>query len=162
MHYTLRHLVDVPDAVDVLESAFVAEWEPWYGPDGGGDARADLLACSSRTLLPLCLVAIDAAGVVAGTAALKDESVGSEYGYGPWLAALLVRPEHRGRGVARMLIAAIEREARAVGTAALYCSTETLGCVLVQRDWAPVGSAQSLRGEIPIYRLVLDAERAGA
>ena len=72
------HLTDVPDAASTLVDWFVAEWEPWYGPAGAGDAAADLAACRGRDDLPVCLVAVDGQGDVLGTAALKDESVGSE------------------------------------------------------------------------------------
>ena len=69
----ILHLIDAPEAVPVLARWFVEEWEPWYGPDGAGDAQADLAACASRDELPICLVALSQEGDVLGTAALKPE-----------------------------------------------------------------------------------------
>ena len=118
-NFRIAHLIDAPGAAPVLARWFVAEWGPWYGPGGDGDAEADLAACRVRDALPLCLVALGPGDVVLGTAALRDESVGSELGVGPWLAGLLVAPEHRGRGVGAALVAAIEGEAANLGFAAI-------------------------------------------
>jgi len=107
------HLLEVPEVVPTLVRWFIEEWGPWYGPDGPGDAHADLAACGSRDALPICLVAFGMDGELLGTAALKCESVSSEIGAGPWLAVVLVGANHQGKGV---------------------------------------GTAQSIRGEVAIYR----------
>lgn len=91
-------LADASFAIPVLSRWFVEEWTPWYGPGGNGDATADLQGCCHRDRLPLAVVALDDSDRVLGTAALKNESLGSELGYGPWLAAVLVggiSPERR-------------------------------------------------------------------
>ena len=106
------HLLEAPGAVDTLAEWFADEWAPWYGPGGEGDAEGDLAACRSRDALPICLVALSESGDVLGTASLRSESVGSELGVGPWLAAVLVPREHQGQGVGTALVAAIEAEAR--------------------------------------------------
>ena len=149
----IRRLVDTPAAAPVLAAWFAAEWAPWYGPEGPGDAAADLAACSSREALPICLVALGAADQVLGTAALKAESVGSELGVEPWLAALLVGADHRGRGVGTALIAAIEAEAWRLGFPALYTSTDSAEGLLLRRGWQAIGSSESLRGAVAVYRL---------
>ena len=91
--FRIVQLADAPDALPTLARWFVAEWAPYYGPGGPGDATADLEGCRNRDALPIALVALDDDGAVVGTAALKAESVGSEQAAGPWLAAFVV-----GRG----------------------------------------------------------------
>lgn len=150
--FRIVHLADAPDAASTLARWFVAEWKTWYGPGGAGDADADLAACESRDRLPLCLVALDAGGRVLGSAALKTDSAGSELGVGPWLAALLVGPEHRRRGVGSALIAAVEAEARRLGFPAVYISTDTAESLLRRHGWQPVGSTSTLRGPATVYR----------
>lgn len=48
-------LADASFAIPVLAKWFVEEWGPWYGPDGRGDARADLFACCNRERFPLAV-----------------------------------------------------------------------------------------------------------
>ena len=160
MQLDLVHLADAPEWAPALERWYIAEWMPWYGPDGAGDAKADLAACVSREALPICLLALNEDGALIGAAALKAESVGSELGVGPWLAAVLVDAAHRGRGVGRALVEAIEREAARLGFTAIYTSTDTAGRILERRGWRDVGEAQSLRGGVRIYRWQARAETA--
>jgi GNAT superfamily N-acetyltransferase len=147
----IDHLIDVPGAGRTLAEWFVAEWAPWYGPSGPGDAETDLASCASRDQLPICLVArID--GEIVGTAALRAESAGAELGVGPWLTGLLVAATHRRRGVADGLVAAIENEARRLGFADLYCSVEPQRTLLQRRHWTAFGAASSRRGDLTVYR----------
>lgn len=153
--FRIAHLIDAPEAAPTLAQWFVDEWTPWYGPEGPGDAEADLAACHGRDVLPICLVALDTDSGVLGTAALKSESVGSETGAGPWLAALLVGRDHRGRGVATALVEAIENEARRLGYEWIYTSTDAAEDIMERRGWQVNGTTQSLRGPITIYRRYL-------
>ena len=152
------HLVDVPGVATTLAGWFIEEWRPWYGPDGPGDAERDLAACASRDALPFCLVALDGDKPL-GTAALKADSVGSELGFGPWLAAFLVETAHRRRGIGSALAAAIEAEAARLGFDAIFTSTDTAKGLLRRRGWQPCGTTQSLRGPVEIYRCALSGVR---
>lgn len=151
----IAHLTDVPEAVPTLVDWFIGEWEPWYGPGGEGDARADLAACGDRNALPVCLVALADDGELLGTAALKEDSVGSEHGAGPWLAALLIGKDQRGKGIGTALVAAIENEARRLGFAEIYCSADASAQILECRGWQAFATTESLRGTITVYRLEL-------
>ncbi len=153
----ISHLCDTLTLAPVLERWFIAEWEPWYGTGGSGDAKADLAACASRDALPLCLVACDGNGTLLGTASLKHDSVGKEHGDGPWLAAVLVAPEHQRKGIGSALVAAIEQEAARLGFPAIYTSTDTAMRILARRRWQAIGRTQSLRGPVTVYRLGLPA-----
>lgn len=151
----IAHLKDFPGHLPILEQWFIKEWTPWYGPNGAGDARADLQACSGKDTLPICLVALDEGGDLLGTAALKSDSVGSELGVGPWLAAFLVAPEHRGKGVGTALVEAIETEAAHLGFEYIYISTDSAQHILERRGWEKFGRTQSLRGALSVYRCTL-------
>jgi GNAT superfamily N-acetyltransferase len=144
--------LEVPEVGPTLARWFIEEWSPWYGPNGPGDAHADLAACRSREVLPICLVAFDMDGRLLGTAALKSESVGSEIGAGPWLAAVLVGTDHQGKGVGTALVKAIEEEAARLGFGSIYTSTDRAARILERRGWQAFGTAQSIRGEVAIYR----------
>ena len=146
------HILDAPEAVPTLARWFVEEWSPWHGPDGPGDADADLAACSSRSELPICLVALNRDSDALGTAALKTESVGGELGGGPWLAALLVGREHRGKGVGTRLVEAIEGEAHRLGFTSIYTSSDSDETRMARRGWKAIGTTLSLKGPITVFR----------
>lgn len=103
--------------------------------------------------LPICLVALSAERDALSTVSLKSESVGSELGVGPWLAAFLIATGHRGKGVGRTLVAAVEGEARRLGFESIYTSVDTAtGARLAARGWETFGASQSLRGGVTVYR----------
>lgn len=150
----VRHLFEAPEALSVLARWFVNEWGPYYGPEGPGDAETDLNAANNRDRLPICLVALDTAGGVLGTASLRAESTLSHRHLTPWLAALLVAPQHRRRGVGSTLARAIENEARRLGHRRLYVGTDEAGPV-GRRGWRAVDEGSTLRGPTGIYVLDL-------
>ncbi|MFQ5972270.1 MAG: GNAT family N-acetyltransferase [Alphaproteobacteria bacterium] len=166
-------LADRPGLIPALAVWFARVWEPYYGPDGPGDAMADLQAGCQKDQLPIYLVAMSADGKALGTASLKDLSAADRPDLGPWLTALAVPPEHAGQGVAELLVAAIEDEAKRLGQSAIYCDAntdETLkspsgweevdAFLLANRGWARIGTADSLRGPTAIYKCVLNAIRS--
>lgn len=157
IHVTIAHLLEHPHLVPVLAEQFIEEWRPWYGPDGDGDAEADLLACDSRDALPVCLIALDEDGNLLGTIAIRETSVGSDVAEGPWLTGLLVAPENRGKGVGTALVAALESEADRLGFKALYTSTDAADGIMRRRGWENIGSSLSLRGEVAVFRKSLGA-----
>ncbi len=151
-------LADAVAAIPLLSRLFIEEWGPYYGPDGPGDSEKDLHECCNRDVLPIALVALDDDGTVLGTAALKKESVGSESGSGPWLAALYVPIEHRKRGIGSALVEAIERKACCLGFEAIFTSTDAAENIVRRRGWAKLDkSAESLRGPVAVYRMLLNA-----
>ena len=151
-------LSDAPFAIPTLTRWFIDEWAPWYGQDGQGNAEADLLACCNRDSLPLAVAALGDEDQVFGTAALKHQSLGSELGYGPWLAAVLVGQVYRRRGIGDMLVGAIETEARRLGHESIYVSTDSAVSLVTRRGWTSLDQhTDSLRGRVSIYRLDLAA-----
>ena len=163
-------LADRPDLIPTLADWFAQVWKPYYGPDGPGDAAADLQASCHKERLPICLVALNADGDALGTASLKDVSVADRRDLSPWLAALVVPPDFSGQSATDFLVAAIDDEAKRLGQSALYCDAnidETLknpgGWVevdvsfLANRGWTRIGLADSLRGATAIYKLVFTA-----
>ncbi len=136
---------------------------PYYGPDGPGDAEKDLHESCNRDDLPVALVALDNDGTVLGTAALKRESVGSELGLGPWLAAFYVPIEHRKRGIGSALVEAIENKARNFGFESIFVSTDAAENIIRRRGWTLLEKpAESLRGPVAVYKLRLSAKASMA
>ncbi|MBT6409689.1 MAG: GNAT family N-acetyltransferase [Nitrospina sp.] len=151
----IAHLIEHPFVIPVLTQWFMDEWTPWYGPGGSGNAKQDLEECSRRDALPICLIALSENGTVLGTGTLKSKSTGSKRSDGPWMSALLVSKNYRGKGIGTALIEAIEKEAQRLGFSSVYCSTNTAENTLQRRGWEADGTAETLRGPVPVYRLKL-------
>ncbi len=150
------HLADVPETIPTLTRWFIAEWGPYYGPNGPGDAERDLGSYANRDRIPVGLVAF-AADTLVATAALKPASLPTHTHLTPWLGALLVAPAHRGQGIATALIAAAEDEARRLGFHHLYSDTDSASNILQRRGWQPLESGiPTLRNPATLFRLDLD------
>lgn len=151
-------LADHPEALPTLQALFEAEWAPYYGAEGPGDAEADLKASANRSDLPIALVAI-LSGEICGTAALKMESVSTYPEYSPWLAALLVAPAHQGHGIGTRLIAAIEELALQHGFSKIYVGAgEKSGlseAALTKRNWEFINQSDYFVASVKIYRKIL-------
>ena len=122
--YRIEWLADHPGIVPTLVQWFEREWAPYYGPEGPGNALAELRDSSRCSKLPVALVAF-CDGNICGTAALKTASVSTHHHLTPWLAALIVDPAFRRRGVGRRLIAAVEGLARRFDYDIIHAATGT-------------------------------------
>lgn len=160
--FHISHLTDTPAAIPALKELFLQEWAAWYGPGGNGDAQIDLTTAAKRNTLPVALVALDSHKRALGCAMLKAQSVGAKLGYGPFLAAFVVRPQARRRGVGSGLVAAIEAVAARLGFSALYGATDSAGGILLRRGWDAIDRAPSSRGDMVIYRLNLSSQSTNA
>lgn len=133
---TLAPLARHPGLVATLCCWLRDEWPEWYGPGGRGDALADATAfAASETALPVGFVAFEG-GEPVGFAALKAESLRTHRHLGPWAAAGLVLPPHRGKGIGGHLLAALVRHAGVLGFERVYCGTATAANLLRRSGWS--------------------------
>lgn len=126
-----RHL----DALPLLAQWFKAEWPAWYGPGGSASAERDLQQFSGERGLPIGLIAL-LDGSPCGVAALKEHSIPGHEHLSPWAAAGFVVPLHRGQGIGRRLLYALEAEAKAQGFQRIYCGSATAGSLLLRSQWS--------------------------
>ena len=149
-------LADHIGLVDTLVDWYSKEWEPYYGPRGPGDARADLVSRCKRDELPIGLVAIEG-NSVCGTAALDRDAT---TGLTPSIVGLLVARDYRGKGIADALVDAAERLALGLRYDELFISTAVLGEVLVRKGWSERGHIEFLNNERGrVYGRALTARR---
>lgn len=136
-------LADRTDAIDTVTRWYEEEWAPYYGEDGHGDARADLVSRCNRDRLPIGLVALEGTHIC-GTAAL-DRDVAT--GLSPSIVGLLVARDHRNKGAASALLVGAERLAQNLGYDEVFLSTSILGAALARRGWRERGEIDFLNGE---------------
>ena len=126
-------------------------WPAYYGPDGQGDALADLGERSRTEGLPFGMVAALADGAVAGTAALSPTSFGATAPEKSWLTGLCVRPDLRGHGIASLLVLAME--AHAAGQYPhLYATTREAGGLLRRLGWQELREVPDVGGSWQVLR----------
>ncbi len=96
--------------------------------------------------VPLTLVALDDAMPV-GTVSLFERDLDEWDDLTPWLAALYVDAQYRGKGVGAQLVEQLRRVAAALGFGRLYLQAQDAREFYVSRGWLEVGSTRTGRGE---------------
>ncbi len=151
--FRIVSLEDGRNAIPVIAQWFCSQWPSWYGPDGPGDARADLVGWADGSGMPLARIVLSATGDPMGIAALKPNGLGEEQGLGPFLSAFYVHPDYRRRGGGMALTRAIEDAARSLGVPSVYGVTDGARGLLARAGWLDTGlTAQSERGPLTIFR----------
>lgn len=116
-----------------LSDIFAAEWPHWAATISRAQLEASF-ACGADGELPVVLVAKQGPRTL-GTVALRPWFGDEPMAETPWVRGLYVPPEHRGRGVDRLLLRAVEDEARGRGFEALYAGTTSIERLAVRRGW---------------------------
>ncbi len=143
MALQLDHLFNHPSLVPVVAAAIYDEFwrdRPGYSPE----FFAHLLRQASQpSAIPLCRIAL-LDGEYAGTVNLIENDDEHRRHLRPWLAALVVRADRRGRGIGRALVQRLLADARALGERELYLGTDApefyrkLGAELFIRTDRPI------------------------
>jgi GNAT superfamily N-acetyltransferase len=156
MHYELRieQLADHPEVLPILKEWFETEWTSYYGLAGPGDAQNDLWSYAHRGALPIGVVAFYE-NALCGVAVLKSESITTHAHLGPWVAAGLVSPLYRRRGIGTALVRALEATASSLGYTRIYCGTSTATRLLERQGWQFMEQVQYNGEDISIYQKAL-------
>ncbi len=145
----IAYLSDHRPEIPKLAAWYIAEWPPYYGAAGPGDAHADLMSRCNRNTMPVGLVAVEQQQVRATATLGLDVSTNLE----PSIIGLLVGPQFRRQGLAAALITACEDLAQALGHRHIHISTSILGRSLQRHGWHPAGDVEFLNDEHgSIYR----------
>jgi len=134
----IAHLFEHPAHVDEVARWIHREW--WQDKPGHTveTMAARLREAKDRSAVPLSLVALHG-GKPVGTVNLVANDNDERPDLSPWLAALLVRPDHRGRGVGSALVRSLVAEGARLGIPRMYLGTDIpgyytrLGAVLFEK-----------------------------
>lgn len=127
--------IDENDAVLVsrLADAFAAEWPEWAATVSRGELEA-CFAIGESGALPIVFAALDG-GEPLGTVALRPYFDVEPMPETPWVRGLWVAPSHRGRGVDRQLMRAVEDAARGQGFTRIYAATTRIERLGARWGW---------------------------
>jgi predicted N-acetyltransferase YhbS len=126
MKIEIAHLYDYPKYFRIVAQWIHEEW--WLSKPGHSvdTMEARLRQASNPQEIPLSLVALANARPV-GTVNLVENDDESRPHLFPWLAALLVLPQYRGRGIGSKLVCALLEEARRLKIKQMYLGTDAPG-----------------------------------
>lgn len=147
----IKYLADATEVIPTLAVAFLQDGFAHPAEQSVGAVAAGLRVSCQRDGLPLALVALDG-GAVLGTVALRWDSIASRPELGPWVAALYVVANFRGRGVGAQLVRAAELEARRLSLGAIYTGTSTAGSVFQRLGWTEIERLTYCGQPVVIYR----------
>jgi GNAT superfamily N-acetyltransferase len=138
-------LAERPEFVDLVAAWGFAEW----GHLAPGRTLAQRVERVRGGLdparIPVIFLALDAGDRPAGTATLMYDDIEGDP-RNPWLASVYVRPEARRRGIARLLVRAVEDAARGFGLARLHLFTATAPELYAALGWQ-ARETRDYRGE---------------
>jgi GNAT superfamily N-acetyltransferase len=112
-------------------------WREWWAPHGAAlrDVERALGDCLDERDLPFTLV-VSQGSLFLGTVTVVVSDLSERPQYSPWIAALWVEPEYRGRGLGEALMGEAEsRVPRTVGETVYLCAKPHLRRYYRARGW---------------------------
>jgi len=146
----IAHLQEYPCFLPVLADLCGSEWAHLYA---GWDRAASLAEFSASRMdgqLPITLIALEEDDLL-GTVSLIHNDLPGREDLNPWLASLIVRPEHRGKQVATFLIGEAESLLQKQEIPAAYLFTETAGGLFEKLGWQALDQAEANGHAVTIF-----------
>ncbi|GLQ50931.1 GNAT family N-acetyltransferase [Dyella flava] len=146
MHVTSlrKHTEHVPE----LAKIYVETWG-YINPEETLAETTERLAeiyASPTDVMPETLIAVES-GLLLGAATLQEKTrLFPDISWTPWLAGVYVKPEHRSRGIASLLIRAIESAASVAGYETLHLCTHEHEAYYQRLGYETI-EARDFRGE---------------
>ncbi|WP_085657047.1 MULTISPECIES: GNAT family N-acetyltransferase [unclassified Pseudomonas] len=133
----IDYLCDHPQLIGELAELNFKEWGH-YRPGDTLEARTERMrAACGKGAVPSVVVAIED-GTLLGGALLIDSDLDLRPHLTPWLAGVYVKAEHRGRGIASLLVNRIVEEAAALGVPELFLYTDASQSLYARLGWEVV------------------------
>lgn len=138
--FSVVNIVDAPHHWQQAAELSVAEWKDIFTEDSA-QTYIDLYGLTGQYSghFAETFVAINSNDELIGMATLiDDDELPNAPEPGPWLAAVLTMPTHRGLGVASAIVQKIVKRAHQLGHAALYLYTSDQQQWYANKGWKPL------------------------
>lgn len=153
-------MTTVPDSVTVqlltdnehlIAAIGELRWREWgHAPDPEGlHWWVDVTAREAGSdCLPITWVAIDERGGALGAVGLGEFDIEERRDRSPWVLGMIVRPDHRGMGVGRLLMTRLEAWARTHGYKQVWVATGGLAITFYRKcGWELRETVERASGE---------------
>ena len=153
MNIAVDYLANHPELVEQLARLSWTEWQPIYQErqQTFEDAIKNYRERTNTDCLPLTLVALHEDELV-GTVSLKYHDLDIRPGLDPWLGALLVLPNWRGRGIATMLMRRAADVAFQLNLPELFLWTSSAERLYLKLGWQVVERTAYCGKQIVVMR----------
>ena len=152
----IHYLADHPEFIPELAQLHFDEWS--YLKPGATleDKKRYLESNCGRKGVPSFVIALEG-GELIGSASLVAQDMDSRPELGPWLADVFVKPAHRRRGIATLLIRRVEEEARSAGISRLFLYTPNADALYRRLGWETVEACKYKGADVVIMARSLPA-----
>ncbi len=123
-----------PHFSSALAAEFATEWPEWACTLSPEELEA-CFQCGENGTLPVVFVAHHD-GVALGTVALRQWFGEEPMPESPWVRGLYVTRDARGKGIDRLLLSVVEKEAARRGYANIYAATTRIERLAMRRGWS--------------------------
>jgi GNAT superfamily N-acetyltransferase len=130
----ISYLADHEDLIPEVAQLHFNEWGHFRPGDTVEARAARLKLCCGKGRIPSVLVGF-LGSELCGAAMLVESDMESRPDLGPWLAGVVVKPEHRGKSLGTALVQAIVSEAQALGIPQLYLYTDASQSLYARLGW---------------------------
>jgi predicted N-acetyltransferase YhbS len=145
----IEYLADRLEFTETLASWHRREWGR-YRPDETLEMRvAKLRSRSNRREIPTAFVATNG-DTLLGSAMLVEHDMDTKLQWSPWLAGVVVSPEHRRRGIGAALVDRVVAEARDLGVPVIYLFTFSTEKYYAKLGWHFIESTQYLGTNVTV------------
>lgn len=144
-HPVIIDLKDTPDFIPTLAAWHQAEWASLNPGESLEQRIARMGRYLSDDALPRMFVWVED-GQPLGTAAFVASDMSTRPEWGPWLAAVYVKADCRGRGIGATLVQHVASHAAAAGFSELFLFTPSKAHYYAKRGWQTL-SQEDYRGQ---------------
>ena len=163
MPITVSWLADDPAAINVIADLRWREWGHPPEPEDPAWWLETTIREAGRTGLPVTFVARDEAGIVLGAVGLDEFDLDERRDTSPWVTGMIVRPDRRGEGIGRVLMAELERWVAGQGIAEVWVGTDLAAGFYERCGWTPLETFIDADGQpISVLHKHFSRERASS
>ena len=150
----IEYLADRPEFIPALAAWHRREWGHLRPEETVETRITKLQGWCGRNAVPTALVASQD-DVLLGSALLVPHDMDSRPQWSPWLAGVVVAPEYRQRGIARMLTERAMAEARSLGFSTLYLYTFSTEEYYARLGWTVIDRTTYLSSPVTVMSIPL-------